>query len=64
MKVSWKCQRSKTYYEKETATRLQTIGDISMLNETYKIYAGVLNYRLKVTTERVLLEEQSGFYKE
>ena len=35
-----------------------------MLNAAYKIYSGVINNKLKILTEYLLLEEQSGFIKD
>jgi hypothetical protein len=39
----------------------RNISGISLLDSAYKLYARILNQRLKTTSECILLEEQMGF---
>ncbi len=50
-------------YKKGDRTNTQNYRGICLLDTTYKVYARILNRRLKTIAEALLSEEQTGFRK-
>ena len=59
----WLRARVISLFKRGDRTRTDNYRGISILDTTYKLYARIVNGRLKPITEVLLLEEQNGFRK-
>lgn len=58
---SWKVAEVISLFKKGKRSNCKNYRGISLLNVGYKIYSKIINNRMKVITEAIILEEQSGF---
>lgn len=59
----WKKAKIISIFKKGIRSKCTNYRGISLLNAGYKIYAKILNNRLKIITDSLLLEDQCGFRK-
>ena len=59
----WKVAEVISLFKKGDRRQCENYRGISLLNAIYKLYARIINKRLKIITETLIGEEQSGFRK-